>query len=170
MTEPTAEESRALLETLTGYSSGPWIQDKGDIAESDPTVVTISQRDAWELPDGWFGFARVFVQLEGWNEPEPSGVANARLIAASPDLAAHLAAALDREAALIADLDASRAEVDRLRSLSRSLQSALRYGEAALADIGDSEREPGDDLAWCEARAAKALPAIRAALTQEPGA
>jgi len=41
------------------------------------------------------------------------------------------------------------------------LLSVLQYAEAALADIGDAEREPGDDLAWCENRAAEALPRIR---------
>jgi hypothetical protein len=44
------------------------------------------------------------------------------------------------------------------------LRSALKIAEAALADIGDATREPGDDLAWCERRAAQALPAVRAAL------
>jgi hypothetical protein len=38
---------------------------------------------------------------------------------------------------------------------------ALVKAEAALADIGDAEREPGDDLAWCERRAAEALPVVR---------
>lgn len=42
--------------------------------------------------------------------------------------------------------------------------AALRTAEAALADIGDADREPGDDVAWCEERAAEALPAVRAAL------
>jgi hypothetical protein len=41
------------------------------------------------------------------------------------------------------------------------LLSALAYAEAALADIGDAEREEGDDLQWCEERAAQALPRIR---------
>lgn len=44
------------------------------------------------------------------------------------------------------------------------LHNALVIAEAALADIGDADREPGDDLAWCEQRAAEALPTIRAAL------
>lgn len=43
-------------------------------------------------------------------------------------------------------------------------QAALVIAEAALADIGDADREPGDDVAWCEARAAQALPEVRAAL------
>jgi hypothetical protein len=38
---------------------------------------------------------------------------------------------------------------------------ALAHAEAALGDIGDADREPGDDLAWCEARAAVALPIVR---------
>ena len=57
--------------------------------------------------------------------------------------------------------------LDELGSLAREnalLRVALREAEAALADIGDADREPGDDLAWCERRAAKALPNVRAAL------
>jgi hypothetical protein len=42
--------------------------------------------------------------------------------------------------------------------------AALRQAEAALSDIGDADREPGDDVAWCERRAAEPLPVIRAAL------
>ena len=48
--------------------------------------------------------------------------------------------------------------------LARMARAALKTAEAALADIGDSDREPGDDLEWCERRAAQALPAVRAAL------
>ena len=40
----------------------------------------------------------------------------------------------------------------------------LGKAEAALADIGDAEREPGDDLEWCENRAAEALPLVRETL------
>ena len=46
---------------------------------------------------------------------------------------------------------------------------ALELAEAALADIGDAEREPGDDLAWAEARAAQDLPRIRAVLARWGG-
>ena len=45
-----------------------------------------------------------------------------------------------------------------------ALLNALKKAEAALSDIGDADREPGDDLAWCERRAAQDLPLIRAAL------
>lgn len=44
------------------------------------------------------------------------------------------------------------------------LEAVLRIAEAALADIGDATRGPGDDLAWCERRAASVLPAVRAVL------
>jgi len=43
---------------------------------------------------------------------------------------------------------------------------ALELAEAALADIGDAERESGDDLAWAESRAAQDLPRIREALAR----
>jgi hypothetical protein len=41
---------------------------------------------------------------------------------------------------------------------------ALELAETGLSDIGDADREPGDDLAWAEARAARDLPRIRQAL------
>jgi len=41
------------------------------------------------------------------------------------------------------------------------LLEVLCYAECALGDIGDADREPGDDLEWCERRAAAALPRIR---------
>jgi hypothetical protein len=46
------------------------------------------------------------------------------------------------------------------------LREALKIAEAALADIGDADREEGYDLAWCEIRAANALPKVRAALKE----
>ena len=45
------------------------------------------------------------------------------------------------------------------------LLDVLSYAECALGDIGDADREPGDDLEWCEERAAEALPRIRKLLT-----
>lgn len=50
------------------------------------------------------------------------------------------------------------------------VRDAMMKAEAALADIGDADREPGDDIAWCERRAAQALPAIRAALAMTANA
>lgn len=64
-----------------------------------------------------------------------------------------------------AALAKSRA-ADALDSQPTDLHRVLVIAEAALADIGDADREPGDDVAWCEARAAKALPTVRAAIAK----
>jgi hypothetical protein len=61
---------------------------------------------------------------------------------------------------VVEDVAAVRAEVERLRE-------ALRIAEAALSDIGDADREPGDDVAWCEQRAAQVIPIARAALARK---
>ena len=53
---------------------------------------------------------------------------------------------------------------DRLREAAQAALEALVIAEAGLADIGDADREPGDDLAWCERRAAEALEAPRKAI------
>lgn len=52
--------------------------------------------------------------------------------------------------------------------LAADLRKALVIAEAALADIGDADCDPDYDLAWCEARAAQALPEVRAALASAP--
>jgi hypothetical protein len=74
-------------------------------------------------------------------------------------------------AAVSAALREHRDSAERLNLLlsidNVALRSALKTAEAALADIGDATREPGDDLAWCERRAAQALPAVRKALGQK---
>ena len=41
---------------------------------------------------------------------------------------------------------------------------ALVVAEASLSDIGDADREPGDDVAWCEKRAHQALELPRKAI------
>ena len=51
-----------------------------------------------------------------------------------------------------------------LRKAAQQALEALKIAEAGLADIGDADREPGDDVAWCEARAADALAAPRSAI------
>lgn len=60
--------------------------------------------------------------------------------------------------------DGDKCDVCYWRSRAERLAEALRTAEAALADIGDADREPGDDVAWCERRAAQALPMVRALL------
>jgi hypothetical protein len=53
-----------------------------------------------------------------------------------------------------------------MERLAKMARAALETAEAALSDIGDATREPGDDLAWCERRAAQALPEVRKALRE----
>lgn len=53
-----------------------------------------------------------------------------------------------------------------IRDLIQRLADALHKAEAALSDIGDAEREPDDDVQWCEDRAFIALPITRAALAE----
>lgn len=65
--------------------------------------------------------------------------------------------------------DYVRESVSLLVSQREELLAALKLAEAALSDIGDADREPGDDVAWCEARAAKPLPEIRAAIAKSEG-
>lgn len=43
---------------------------------------------------------------------------------------------------------------------------ALQEAECALGDIGDADREPEDDIEWCEKRAAEALPKVRETLNK----
>jgi hypothetical protein len=50
------------------------------------------------------------------------------------------------------------------REVLQQALEALVTAEAGLADIGDADREPTDDLAWCEERAAQALAKPRAAI------
>ena len=51
--------------------------------------------------------------------------------------------------------------VREMRCELANFRAALALAEAALADIGDADREPGDDLAWAERRAADVLPTVR---------
>lgn len=54
-----------------------------------------------------------------------------------------------------------------MQSMARKniiLLRSLQYAESALGDIGDAEREPEDDLEWCEKRAAEALLEVRKVL------
>jgi hypothetical protein len=62
-----------------------------------------------------------------------------------------------------------RREWQGLTEQRDELLAALKLAEAGLADIGDADREPGDDLAWCERRAAEPLPIIRAAIAKAEG-
>lgn len=99
MTAPTAEDSRALLEPLTGYTPGPW--DASGLIVYDTCMDGVASCHA---------------------------NADARLIAAAPDLVTHLRAALDREAVLIAERDAARAAVLPMTRAALAAWDASRGG------------------------------------------
>jgi hypothetical protein len=99
---------------------------------------------------------------DGYPDTTITGPYETRTLVSAADCAA-LREVVEGAAAADEFLDSPEA----IYRLARMARAALKTAEAALADIGDSDREPGDDLAWCERRAAQALPAVRAALGQK---
>lgn len=59
----------------TQHTPGPWVINRGDYSDT----ASIGSSD-------WWGLAEVFIRLEGDTKDHPAGLANARLIAAAPDL------------------------------------------------------------------------------------
>src|SRR5262249_26113242 len=67
-------------------------------------------------------------------------------------------------ALLLGHIHALEAENEAKDAALTEAVDALFFAEASLADIGDADREPGDDVAWCERRAQEELPRTRKAL------
>ena len=82
MTPYQITEARALVERLDGYTPGPWVRDCWDILGEGPGTGNVCEVS---IPNG--------VDDKYWKPGEPDN--NAALIAAAPDLHAHLTAALD---------------------------------------------------------------------------
>ncbi len=62
------------------HTPGPWGLSRVEHSNGTPrNTVNVNGR-------GWFCFASVYVRLSGHKEDSPEGLANARLIAAAPDL------------------------------------------------------------------------------------
>jgi len=153
----TPEQIAGLEALLEQATPGEWSNWRGLVMASGSTdtygggvLGTIARANDLDQQDG-----------EGRNWwASGDRESNASLIALAPTLARQV---LTQQAQITALAeDAARAhdlalEVERLKA-------DLRFAEAALADIGDAEREEGDDIAWCERRAAKALPRIRATI------
>lgn len=73
------EQTQDALPMKTKHTPGPWrIEDKRSRGR---TLIS---------GDGWMRLCDVYTVMEGCREPCPEGVANARLIAAAPDLLAAL--------------------------------------------------------------------------------
>ncbi len=111
------------------------------------------QAGTWTLtaPNGcyWLGMTPLAAVRAEMNERIPATVQLARIFAAADEDAAQ-----------------EQTEIARLQAQVAELADALTCAEAALADIGDADREPGDDVQWCEQRAAAAIPAVRVALAK----
>lgn len=177
------------LESLRGHTPGPW-RVGSDLIRVHPSWRD-ERGNADRTAFHSNGFAKTIATVgkeEGdWRGIEQQ-VADARAVAAIPDMIAELterraevdrlnklAEAISRDCNECANARnsqqarADRAEEALAESRARDskvaeLVEAAHKAEAALADIGDADREPGDNLAWCEDRAAQALPSLRAAL------
>jgi hypothetical protein len=97
-------------------------------------------------------------------EPDFSYYTSSQMLDYAADVSTADCAALLKVVEGAAAADEFLENPEAIYRLAKMARAALKTAEAALSDIGDSDREPGDDLAWCEARAAQALPAVRAAL------
>ena len=111
MTAPDTAAIRAQMEALSGFAPGPW-----KVSPTDDTTVITHDRNMVAEIDG------------DYNEPDlwPIMEANARLIAAAPDMNATILALCDA-------LDAERAENERLRAMIRV--NAIRYLNMSHEDI-----------------------------------
>ena len=151
MTAPDTKAIRALMEALTGFTAGPW-RDEDGVIQSQTTVWQNGVKQV-----GW-DYATILAEVtDDWDQ-----AANARLIAAAPDMHATILALCDA-------LDEMRAENERLRAALEPF--------AAIADLFDSEVEGhadtdelslfyGDGFNWLADRFTLAqFNAARAALT-----
>jgi hypothetical protein len=95
----TSEQIREILEAAT---PGPWTFDRTD----DPWRGSIDGASGTDR--SWGMLAKVVVRMEGDVGDLPEGIANARLIAAAPDLAAEvlrLREQASRESAIADDIE-----------------------------------------------------------------
>lgn len=118
---PTAEDSLALLEPLTGYTPGRW------------KWWTSNSWRRLKHADLMLPVMEPFVASDGHPDCCVSSE-NMAIIAAAPDLVDHLRAALDREDVLKAERDAARAEVENARG-------ALRRMMVAVHEVCDPRQE-----------------------------
>lgn len=105
----------------------------------------------------------LMIEVGGWS---PAQEANARRLAACWNALDGISTSQIEAAARSGSIAYA---LHKVISQREELLEALKKAEAALSDIGDAEREPGDDVAWCEARAAQSLPFIRAAIAKVEG-
>lgn len=134
MTAPDTNAIRAQMEALTGFTAGPW-RDEDGVIQSQTTVWQNGVKQV-----GW-DYAAIRAEVtDDWDQ-----AANARLIAAAPDMHATILALCDA-------LDDAKAENERLRGALMSIERiGIAHSDSFARQIKESQ-----DIA-------------RAALAQEGG-
>ena len=122
MTAPDTKAIRAQMEALTGFAAGPW-RDEDGVIQSQTTVWQNGVKQV-----GW-DYATILAEVtDDWDQ-----AANARLIAAAPDMHATSLALCDA-------LDELRAENERLLEALTKINVgdgwAAQIARAALAQKG----------------------------------
>ena len=116
MTEPDTKAIRAQMEALTGFTAGPWRDEDGVIQSQ----TVIWQNGVKQV--GW-DYAAIRAEVtDDWDQ-----AANARLIAAAPDMHATILALCDA-------LDELRDENERLQAIIDNLHA-----------VGEKHRETAND-------------------------
>ena len=122
MTAPDTKAIRAQMEALTGFTVGPW-RDEDGVIQSQTTVWQNGVKQV-----GW-DYATIRAEVtDDWDQ-----AANARLIAAAPDMHATILALCDA-------VDTLRSDNDQLREALTKINVgdgwAAQIARAALAQKG----------------------------------
>ena len=111
MTAPDTKAIRAQMEALTGFTAGPW-RDEDGVIQSQTTVWQNGVKQV-----GW-DYASIRAEVtDDWDQ-----AANARLIAAAPDM----------HATILALCDALDTEQSKVRRMGREVNHA-KYGQPDFA-------------------------------------
>ena len=122
MTTPDTKAIRAQMEALTGFTAGPW-RDEDGVIQSQTTVWQNGVKQV-----GW-DYATIRAEVtDDWDQ-----AANARLIAAAPDMHATILALCDT-------VDDLRAEVKTLRKQAETLKEGWRISDEGRIEA-ESENE-----------------------------
>ena len=134
MTAPDTKAIRAQMEALTGFTAGPW-RDEDGVIQSQTTVWQNGVKQV-----GW-DYATIRAEVtDDWDQ-----AANARLIAAAPDMHATILALCDA-------VDAANAE-------ARLLRSAVTHAHADVHDLlGVATDDEADAILAAWSRIGRALP------------
>ena len=122
MATPDTKAIRAQMEALTGFTAGPW-RDEDGVIQSQTTVWQNGVKQV-----GW-DYATIRAEVtDDWDQ-----AANARLIAAAPDMHATILALCDT-------VDDLRAEVKTLRKQAETLKEGWRISDEGRIEA-ESENE-----------------------------